>query len=377
MAGLASVVRRFRCLGGRLVQIAVGKLRAPDLDTAVVTSIQSPTASLRSLARATVRAGMNLFVIGDRKSPPQFELEGARFWSLAEQADLNLDLSRRLPENHYARKNIGYLLALEAGAGAIFDTDDDNAPLPSWHARTECVDACGVTAQGWVNAYAYFTRAHIWPRGLPLDCIGTDRPLGALREASSSARAPVQQGLANGSPDVDAIWRLVMDREFAFDEGESIRLGPGAWCPFNSQSTWWFPIAFPLLYLPSHVSFRMTDIWRSFVAQRCLWELGSGVVFHGPEMFQDRNAHDFLRDFEQEVPGYLGNRKLCEVLERTELRGGESEVPLNLHRCYSALIGAGIIPAAELALVEAWLGDVESTRLADRAHRQNPGGKRS
>jgi hypothetical protein len=78
-------------------------------------------------------------------------------------------------------------------------------------------------------------------------------------------------------------------------------------------------------------------------------------------MFQDRNSHNLLRDFEQEVPGYLGNGRLCEVLERTELRSGESQVGLNLHRCYLALISAGFVPAAELRLVEAWLVDLERT----------------
>jgi hypothetical protein len=329
---------------------------------------------LAALARATAESRMRLVVIGDRKSPVRFDLDGARFWSIAEQQRLEFDLARRLPENHYARKNIGYLLALQSGASAIFDTDDDNAPLASWHARSERVDACDVTARGWVNAYSYFTAAHIWPRGLPLDHVGADRPPGRARGTRISARAPVQQGLANGSPDVDAIWRLVLGREFAFDAGESIHLGPGAWCPFNSQSTWWFPIAYPLLYLPSLVSFRMTDIWRSFVAQRCLWELELGVVFHGPEMVQDRNAHKLLRDFEQEVPGYLGNGRLCEVLENTKLSGGESQVGMNLHRCYSALIDAGFVPAAELALIEAWLGDLDRMRsAAARADGHSPG----
>ena len=328
------------------------------MHTAVVTSIQSPTASLRALAGATTHAGMGLVVIGDRKSPSQFALEGAQFWPIAEQERLDFDLVRRLPESHYARKNVGYLLAVRAGASAIFDTDDDNAPLPSWRAREEWVDACGVSGHGWINAYSYFTTAHIWPRGLPLDCISANRLHDVARGDSISVRAPVQQGLANGSPDVDAIWRLVMDREFAFDEGESIRLRPGAWCPFNSQSTWWFPIAFPLLYLPSHVSFRMTDIWRSFVAQRCLWELDLGVVFHGPEMFQDRNVHNVLRDFEQEVPGYLRNTRICEILDGTQLRGGESETGANLHRCYEALVSAGFVPASEMTIVEAWLSDL-------------------
>jgi hypothetical protein len=324
---------------------------------AVVTSIRSATPSLRALASATEKAAMGLIVIGDRKSPSRFEVEGARFWSLQEQERLEFGLLRHAPENHYARKNIGYLLAFESGASGIYDTDDDNAPLASWRPRVEQVVACEVPARGWVNAYAYFTSAHIWPRGLPLERVGasTSAPVCG---APVRMLAPVQQGLANGSPDVDAVWRLVMDREVTFDAGASIRLVPGAWCPFNSQSTWWFPVAFPLLYLPSHVSFRMTDIWRSFVAQRCLWELDLGVVFHGAEVYQDRNAHDLLRDFEQEVPGYLGNARLCQVLERTPLQKGTAEVAGNLRRCYAALVEAGFVPAQESILVEAWLGDL-------------------
>lgn len=345
------------------------------MHSAVVTSIQAPTASLRALASATVRAGMGLVVVGDLKSPLRFELEGARYWSIGEQEALDLGLARCLPENHYARKNLGYLIAIGSGTTCIFDTDDDNAPLASWRPRDEEVDACDVSRKGWVNAYSYFTPSDIWPRGLPLEFIRDGRREIA-RGASTCLLAPVQQGLANGSPDVDAIWRLVMDKEIVFDSNTSIRLGPGAWCPFNSQSTWWFRAAFPLLYLPSNVSFRMTDIWRSFVAQRCLWELGVGVVFHGPEVFQERNPHDLLRDFEQEVPGYLGNSRLCETLARIPLRSGEAEVPLNLHRCYRALVDGGFIPSAEMELVEAWIADLELvTRGGERAEGRIPSQK--
>jgi len=112
--------------------------------------------------------------------------------------------------------------------------------------------------------------------------------------------------------------------------------------------------------LPSFVSFRMTDIWRSFIAQRCLWAMGHGVVFHSAEMFQDRNPHNLLRDFEQEVPGYLNNQKIREVLESTNLQSGADEVSANLHRCYVALIMAGLIPEKEMPLVEAWLNEIRA-----------------
>jgi hypothetical protein len=106
----------------------------------------------------------------------------------------------------------------------------------------------------------------------------------------------------------------------------------------------------------------MTDIWRSFIAQRCLWELGQGVVFHAAEVVQQRNAHDFLRDFEDEIPGYLNNEKIADCLTRLKLRPGLGAVTDNLTTCYEGLVQAGFLPADELTLVKAWLKDLGNVK---------------
>jgi hypothetical protein len=193
---------------------------------------------------------------------------------------------------------------------------------------------------------------------LPLSEVRSDVPETKM---VTSVRSPVQQGLANGSPDVDAVWRLILDRNFAFSDGAPVVLEAGNWCPFNTQTTWWWPIAFPLLYLPSYCSFRTCDIWKSFIAQRCLWELGYGITFHAAEVFQDRNQHDLDRDFADEVPGYTRNKEIADVLSRLQLKSGEAQIGDNLRRCYEALIAATVFPSAELELVELWL---ENLRLA-------------
>jgi hypothetical protein len=330
---------------------------------AVITTIQEPTPAVRALGQRLQAAGAKMFVAGDRKGPARFELPGTRFLDLEAQKQSRFQLGRALPVGHYARKNIAYLAAIAEGAGVLYETDDDNAPLPSWLPRSQQVDAVAAKASGWVNVYRAFSAGRIWPRGMPLDSIVASMahpvPLAA---DSTRVRAPIQQGLANGSPDVDAVWRLVLDAPFDFDDGPSVWLPPGAWCPFNSQSTWWWPDVFPLLYLPSFCSFRMTDIWRSFIAQRCLWELGLGMVFHAPEVFQDRNEHDLMRDFNDEVPGYQRNRELAIVLERTGLEPGIDAVGENLGRCYAALTAEGFFPAQELELVETWLADLGVAR---------------
>ncbi len=324
---------------------------------AVITTIQAPTASVRRFAARMSEVGAWTIVVADKKGPDHYDVPGARLLTLAEQLELPFDLARLLPTGHYARKNVGYLLAIADGVGCVYETDDDNHPTASWTPRSLQVQASRVEAAGWYNAYAPFTRELIWPRGLPLDAIrGRAAPTPAPPAPTES---PIQQGLADGSPDVDAIWRLVLDRDVRFSPGPSLELRPGTWCPFNSQSTWWWPAAYRLMYLPSHCSFRMTDIWRSFVAQRCLWELGHGVVFHAAEVEQLRNAHDLTRDFEQEIPGYRGNSRIAELLERLPLGAGSARVGDNFLRCWEALVAAGFVPEAELALACAWSADVD------------------
>ncbi len=323
-----------------------------------VTTINPPGNSMKLLADAIARTSGNFLVIGDKKGPVDFHLPGARLFPLSVQMEMPFRLARLLPVGHYARKNLGYLVAMNEGAPTIFETDDDNGPTDRWTTRALLIEAETISARGWFNVYSLFSDDLLWPRGFPLAEI---RRPGAPQVARKieQIEAPIQQGLVDESPDVDAVWRLVLDRPIRFRQRQAVHLAPGTWCPFNSQWTWWWPAAYPLLYLPSYCSFRMTDIWRSFVAQRCLWELGVGVVFHPPEAVQERNPHNLLRDFEDEVPGYLNNPKLCELLTTLALTPGINHVGANMRRCYEALIANQLFPPEELPLVSAWLEDVE------------------
>ena len=326
---------------------------------AVVTTIQEPTECVRGLADALRRLGAPLVAVGDRKGPASFDIDGARFLPIAEQLEMPFARAWALPEGHYARKNLGYLLAIRDGAECIYETDDDNAPLPTWAPRQRQAAAQKADPRPWLNVYRLFSDDLLWPRGFPLDRV-TDPatfehdPDRALDEVD----APIQQGLADEAPDVDAVWRLLLDKPLRFERRPSVWLPPGTWCPFNSPSTWWWPPAFPLLYLPSLCSFRMTDIWRSFVAQRCLWELGCGLVFHAAEVAQERNVHNLMRDFRDEVPGYLGTEESVRQLGALALEPGPAAAGANMLSCYERLVAGGFFPAEELELVRAWLDDL-------------------
>lgn len=328
--------------------------------TLVVTSIAKPNAVLQTLAEGCRENGYQFILIGDEASPPDFELEGCRFYGLREQQELDLVFARKCPTRHYARKNIGYLIAMREHASLIVETDDDNIPFPQfWHARHRRQLVQTVRHQGWVNVYRYFTETNIWPRGLPLDEVNAPSPpFESLTQEETDC--PIQQGLADENPDVDAVYRLLLPLPQSFSSERRVALTNGSWSPFNSQNTAWWADAFPLLYLPAYCSFRMTDIWRSFVAQRIAWTNDWSILYHEPTVRQERNEHDLMRDFKDEVPGYLNNRAICEALGQLSLQQGVESIGDNLRACYEKLVSMDWIDGRELQLVEAWLDDIKA-----------------
>lgn len=92
------------------------------------------------------------------------------------------------------------------------------------------------------------------------------------------------------------------------------------------------------------------------------------MVFHAAEVDQVRNDHNLLKDFEDEIPGYLNTQRIVSTLEDLALRAGENEIYNNLLTCYEALVRIEVIPAKELELVEAWLTDL-ATCQPDKAMR--------
>lgn len=326
-------------------------------DTAlVITSIASDTHPiLGQYAAQAKKRDLLCIVIGDSKSPAQFELPGCSYYSLPAQLDLPFSLANQLPIKHYGRKNLGYLLAIKAGKKIIIETDDDNIPLDSfWQPRSKTLTAKTIDHQGWVNAYHYFTNQVIWPRGFALEELKRIPPQAAKELKLTTC--PIQQGLADENPDVDAIYRLTMPLPIDFDPAApNIILGQGAICPFNSQNTTWFEEAFPLLYLPSHCSFRMTDIWRSYIAQRIAWTCDWPIAFHTSTVRQERNAHNLMGDFSDEIVGYVNNFQIMEKLNALPLASGQENIPNNMRQCYQELIGLGVIGTEEMALLELWL----------------------
>ena len=326
----------------------------------VVTSISPPNKILRAIAKGSQKHGAEFIVIGDTKSPADFELKNCRFYGIAQQEKLEFGFAGLCPTRHYARKNIGYLIALAEGAEVIIETDDDNIPTDGfWDERVRLRKVRASRNAGWLNVYSYFSDENIWPRGLPLGQIRARQPaFNSLKTATVDS--PIQQGLADDNPDVDALYRLVLPLPQRFRANREVALGAGSWSPFNSQNTTWWREAAALMYLPAYCSFRMTDIWRSFVAQRIAWENEWSVLYHSPTVRQERNEHDLMRDFKDEIPGYVNNSAIQAALDALKLERGVANIPGNLRTCYLALVDMKIVDEKELPLLDAWLRDLEN-----------------
>jgi hypothetical protein len=112
----------------------------------------------------------------------------------------------------------------------------------------------------------------------------------------------------------------------------------------------------------------MTDIWRSLIAQRICWANGWSVLFHEATVFQERNDHNLMRDFEDEVPGYLHNRRIAEALAKLSLKRGPAAMADNLLCCYEALIALEVLEAVEMPLLKAWLHDLQMLGCLERGN---------
>ena len=319
----------------------------------VITTIHPPDEAIVRLAR-DLGDEWGLVVVGDAKTPRAWNDAPVEFLSLEQQSDRFGAFAAEAPINHYARKNFGYLYARQRGATAILETDDDSVPYRTFGADlTRAVRGRLVGGGDWANVYRWFTDRLIWPRGLPLDAIHRS---GELLSQDVSHECPVQQFLIDDDPDVDAIFRQVFPGTgFAFDtDAATVLLEPGTWCPFNTQNTLWFEEAFPLLYLPHFANFRVTDIWRSLVAQRALWLSGTSLAFHTSTLSQQRNPHDLAHDFVDEIPSYTKNRAVAECLDQAASALAGLPMAEAGRRLWLALVDAGFLPDEETPLIQRW-----------------------
>jgi hypothetical protein len=317
----------------------------------IITSIHYPTKALTAFSQFQ---DWQVVVVADRKTPTDWQLENVKILTVEEQESLPLETVKFLPWNHYARKNLGYLYALMHGAELLYETDDDNIPYESWQTffpfDLEVEAEVHANPAKFINVYHHFCDEQVWPRGFPLTAVLNSRAeTQPLQRQLARKIAPVQQGLADLEPDVDAIYRLTIGKPVTFTKSTPLYLAPGSYCPFNSQNTLWYPEAFPYLFLPAFVPSRVTDIWRGYIAQRFLHQQNQGVLFCSASVYQERNYHNLHHDFVEELDLYTRTEELIAVLDAYNAGYAGIMAHLLQHK---------FVQQAEVDLFKAWLHDL-------------------
>ena len=293
---------------------------------AVVTTINAPTLAIHSVIN---QPKFCVVIVADLKTPTKeyFELESEKihFLSVQKQEDMGeMEIVNELPWNHFGRKNIGYLYAIQHGATVVFDFDDDNVLIS---------DIPSITPQSWLvadnsgvfNPYPMFVHLNdvAWPRGFPLTQIQNASTWKEPTLITDNASIGVVQSLANHDPDMDAIWRLTRKLPLNFDEKKRVLLSSGTFCSYNAQATLHY--ALWGMMLPVSVHGRVSDIWRSYIMQRLMHDVGQVVGFVSPFVKQVRNAHNYQGDFMSERPLYEKAEALVKMLAQWKGRSQKFE----------------------------------------------------
>lgn len=353
----------------------------------VVTSIFQPSPATRKLGEMT-RQGWCYVVVADKNGPPDYDdVEGVVYLTVERQRALHFQIMNHLPWRHFGRKNVGFLYAIAHGAKIIYDTDDDNrlreAKIPilgyseQWEplgaavniSRPRVEESQGqslVVQPGLLNPYPSFrpTCGHIWPRGFPLDYVQKPLTFNMTLEAAKLDRPPaIQQFLADEDPDVDAIFRLTRPLPCSFEglaEGnpELMAVPPKFFTPYNAQATVHLYEAFWGLLLPVTVHGRVSDIWRAYLAQKLLWDIGQVISFAPAHVVHDRVAHDYLKDFQSEQDLQLKSTAMVSFLATWS-----SDAPTLVERIeqlWAALYSRGFVELGDVKLAQAWIRDLLS-----------------
>ena len=356
---------------------------------AVLTTIWEPSEAVR---RQVKLHNWCLVIVSDRKTPAPYEtgwVEGEGNGEVVVlttkvQETMDSPFVHTIPWSHFGRKNIGYLYAIMHGASVIWDFDDDNmlkfwipgaapAKAPSLDAVVDIMagnEATGVDVlqpQGhnWptYNPYPVLGAPNLpsWPRGLPLADIKKEQ---CSNTTVTHTKLPVKsiavlQSLAEVQPDVDAIYRLTMSmpRPFAFkrtDETRPLMIPTGVLTPYNAQATLHFESAFWALLLPITVHGRVSDIWRSYVAQTLFWDCDLQVGFISrPLVVHDRTEHSDLADLDAERDLYMKSEHLVKFLGSWKATG--TTLPERIEELWIALYERQYIELNDVELLQHWL----------------------
>ena len=348
---------------------------------AVVTTIFAPSEAVNDYCRQQREFQGCLLVIGDAKGPTNYtpSVSPCLHWFISydEQQSFGGSFSHALPHNHFGRKNLGYVAAIQHGATSVWDFDDDNMLISDKMkdflqsvAQDSISQVIRVTQPQFdvLNPYPALGSTHFaWPRGFPLTEIKsmkkTPKQWNTKPANTSLKNIGVVQAIANFDPDVDAIYRLQRQLPLNFVPKSDAIILPvplGTMSPFNAQATLWAtPTAFWGLYLPVSVHGRVSDIWRSYIFQRLAKEVCLQVAFSvSPWVEQRRNVHSYIADLDAEHDLYFKTGSLLDFLNTWVPPDSVSTISDMFIELYISLYEREYVHSADVKLSRMWIKEL-------------------
>ncbi len=319
----------------------------------VLTTIFEPAflpGYLDTLRRAGREATTTIYVICDRKTP-------ATMYAACQQAcrdgfkvvcptleEQEAHLARWelpagfIPWNTDNRRNIGFLLALEAGCDTLISIDDDNFiidPAEDFVGRHNVVGQPAIgpvtsSSDHWFNIcdlIQFDKTADVFARGFPYYAQRATRTL-ATQTAQPGAIVAMNAGLWLADPDVDAIYRLGVRPQGQSATAEAVLLAPSTWSPVNTQNTalsreaaltyYYVRMGFPLKGLSID---RFGDIISGYLTQKCIKHVGQLVRLGDPVVLHKRTVHNIFKDLYHELAGIVVMEELLPWLQQVKLSG--------------------------------------------------------
>lgn len=271
------------------------------------TTINYPTKALKIFAKNN---NCKLIVALDKKSK-KFKLKNSIILSTKYQQEKWPRLSKLVGWNCIQRRNFAILEAYERGAKKIALIDDDNIPYSNWFNNINLnkkIFANEVkTNQEVFDPIGFTNHKLLWHRGYPLEMV-KNRKYKLIEKKNKYF--DVIAGFWNGDPDIDAICRMLYKPNCLFKK-KYFPFFSKKISPFNSQNTILNRKSIKNYFLFPHIG-RMDDIWASFYLQ----SKGFSVCYIEPTVFQKRNKHNLIKDFNHEIIGYSNSLNLISSLKK-------------------------------------------------------------
>jgi hypothetical protein len=357
----------------------------------VTTTINVPDV-LRLYAAAD--PAVHFFVVGDRKTPNAavanmlLDIPEHSYYGVGMQHRLGYKCSELIGYNSIQRRNIGFLEAAKWGADVVVSVDDDNVPLnnsyfssfvPLQPVHTELGAAKKIatnrysigqhipgqlfngimasSSSGWFDV-GQLLNPPASHRGFPHDIKSK-----ANFTHVTNAKIGVMAGMCLGDPDIGATTRIV-NAPIVHGVSELLRAGivvdPTKHTVFNSQNTAIIRELLPAWGMIPFVG-RYDDIYASLICHRVMRDRDLYVHYGQPFVWQQRNAHNLVKDLRGEIDGMENITKLASILDHTILLG--KTIIDDCRAIWTALEMAEWMPRESIAAMRAYIADCETIGL--------------